>query len=125
MKEKVMFKTVTLLSCLITVITFIVSVCNYLVAYEIERGEIKEVIFNNPYVKYWVDLTSFFLVVTVFLLILLLIISLKGKKSGQVFVPNTINYRNTYDGTYSSGIGQIDEYVTVRLKKSELSKLRQ
>lgn len=118
-----MYKLSLQVSSITTVVSFVVSIINYLVAYTTEKASITDAIFNNSYVKYWVYLTAFFLGVTIVLLIVFLIIKSRNK---QVYVEDTDGeYGHTYADPNSNGSGPVDEYVNVRVKKSELSKFQQ
>jgi len=122
-----MLRFVLLLSGLGTAITLVVSISNYLLAYIVGKEGIAEAVSNNVYVKYWVTLAAVFLGLTILLLIFSLLTNRKKTESEQVVVPSEIaNYRefhHTFVNSSKNGAGQADEYVTVRVKKSELSKL--
>lgn len=116
-----MYKLSIQVSSITTVISLFVSIINYLIAYAMGKVSIANAISSNQYVKYWVYLTAFFLGITFLLFIFFLIFKPKNKAS---------NTGNEYSDTYtsyqtSSGSGPVEEYVNLRVKKSELSKYQQ
>jgi len=118
-----MYKLSIQVSFLATVISFIVSIINYLVEYSIGKTSISDAMSYNLYVKYWAYLTVFFLGLSILLLIVFLI--LKSKKK-ELYIPNTgSEYINTYSSPISGGSRPVDEYVSIRVKKSELPKYQQ
>lgn len=115
-----MYKLSIQVSCIATVISLFVSIINYLVAYATGKMGILDAIFTNIYVKYWVYLAAFFLGLTILLLFVFLIIK---PKNNQLYLSNKDSeYTHTYAYPSSRGTGPVDEYVNIRVKKSELSK---
>jgi hypothetical protein len=91
-----------------------VSLCNYLIAYQITRESVKEAILNNVYVKYWVYLLIFFSCTAVVSFLGLLF------SKPEDYVDEG---RQVFENQGRVGNGAIEEYVTVRIKRDELSKL--
>jgi len=117
-----MFKLSIQVSCLATVMSLFVSLTNYLVSYSVGNTSITDAINYNIYVKYWVYLTAFFLGLTILLLIVFLIVKPKNKQSD--ISNNDSEFTNTYADTNTSESGPVDEYVSIRVKKSELSRFQ-
>ena len=115
-----MFKLSIQVTSVATVISFFVGVTNCLVAYSTGMMSITDAVNNSPFVQYWVYLTAFFLVLTIILVMALI---LKPKKKQLYITGSTSNY-TTYNPT-TSGSGPVDEYVSIRVKKSELPKYQQ
>lgn len=116
-KLKVILGFIFFISLWASVILLFVCVCNYLIAYISTGNSFSEVYGNNLYVRYWVNLLCFFL--STFIISFLGFIVIKpAKMESEGFRV----YENR--GGFSNGRGPVDEYVTVRIKKDELSKLR-
>ena len=118
-----MYKLSIQISSITTVISLIVSVINYLVAYAIGKASIAEAISSNLYVKYWVYLTAFFFGITLLLLIIFLLFKPKHKELSSSNIGS--EYSNAFAYPNTGGSGPVEEYVNVRVKKSELSKYQQ
>ena len=97
-----------------TLILTFVSSCNYLITYQITRESVKEAVIKNVYVKYWVNLLIFFACTAVISFLGLLFMK------PQEYVDEGMQ---VFENQGRVGNGPIDEYVTVRIKRDELSKL--
>lgn len=102
-------------SFLASIILVFVSGCNYLIASQTTGVSIKEAYANNVYVSYWVNLLFFFIGVTILTLIPVLIMKPKEVVDEGMRI---------YDNQRVAGLGPVDEYVTVRVKRDDLSKLQ-
>ena len=106
-----------LISLVGTIILLFTSVGNYLLAYVTTGDQLIEAYRKNIYVRFWINLLAFFFGT--------LVLSFLGF---LVFRPKTVEedgfqvYANSRGAGY--GQGPVDEYVTVRVKKDDLSKLR-
>jgi hypothetical protein len=97
-----------------SVILILVSLCNYLIAYQTAGQQVMEAFENNTYVRYWVNLTLVFLGTAVGSFFGFLLIKPKASVNEDMQVMEN----------RQMGAGPVDEYVTVRVKKDELSKLQ-
>ncbi|WP_010095440.1 hypothetical protein [Ornithinibacillus scapharcae] len=104
-----------LLSIGATLILFVVSLCNYLIAYQTSGIEVKDAVMNNVYVRYWVYLLAFFVAMTVISFLGFLVMKPKVYDDEGMQV---------YENQRGVGNGPVDEYVTVRVKRDDLSKLQ-
>jgi uncharacterized membrane protein len=102
-------------SLLSTVILFFVSFCNYLIHYQLTGVQIIGAYKNNVYVSYWVNLMSVFVLVAIISFVIFIFTKPKVIVGGE----NMYSFENKV----AVGNGVADEYVTVRIKKDELSKI--
>ena len=95
------------------------SVCNYLIAYQITGESVVEAVKSNIYVKCWTYLVGFFACAAIVSFVGFLF--MKPKK--QQYMDEGMQ---VFESRSTVGTGPIaaDEYVTVRLKRDELSKLQ-
>lgn len=87
-----------------------------MIAYLATGQELLEAITNNVYVRYWVNLLAFS--ASTFLISLIGFLVIRPK------VVEQDGFR-MYENQRNQGVGPVDEYVTVRVKKNDLSKLKE
>jgi hypothetical protein len=109
------FGVIFLISLGASVFLLLVSVCNYLIAYQTAGERVVEAFMNNVYVRYWVNLLVFFIGAAVFSFLCFIVTgpSKVEKEAMQV-----------YENRRVAGGGPVDNYVTVRVKRDDLSKLQ-
>ncbi|MGE7603290.1 hypothetical protein ACQKL5_12365 [Peribacillus sp. NPDC097675] len=118
-----MFKFSIQTTSITTVISLIVSVINYLIDYAMGKASISDALSSNLYVKYWLYLTAFFFAITLLLVIANLLFKPKNKKLNSSNMGS--EYSNAFAYPDAGGSSPVEEYVNVRMKKSELSKYQQ
>ncbi|RLQ93676.1 hypothetical protein [Falsibacillus albus] len=115
---KNMLGFVTILSLIASIILVFICTCNYLIDYHTTGEHFTEAMKNNVYVSYWVYLLIFFAGT--------LVLSFLGSIILRPSVVEEEGFR-VYEDPVRMGYGQgppVEEYVTVRMKKSELSKVQ-